>query len=38
MKATLFVVANDADLTQVKALIQMLMGWSDLANLARMTA
>jgi|HubBroStandDraft_6_1064221.scaffolds.fasta_scaffold996007_2 hypothetical protein len=38
MKATLFVVANNADLTQVKALIQMLMGWNDPLNLARVTA
>jgi antitoxin component HigA of HigAB toxin-antitoxin module len=38
MKATLFVVENDADLTQAKALIEKLMGSNDPANLARMTA
>src|SRR5665213_4479397 len=38
MKATLFVVENDADLTQAKALIQKLMGSNDPAYLARMTA
>jgi HTH-type transcriptional regulator/antitoxin HigA len=38
MKATLFVVENDADLTQAKALIQKLMGSNDPADLARMTA
>ena len=38
MKATLFVVEGDADLTQAKALIEKLMGSSDPADLARMTA
>jgi HTH-type transcriptional regulator / antitoxin HigA len=38
MKATLFVVENDADLTQAKALIEKLMGSNDPADLARMTA
>jgi hypothetical protein len=38
MKAMLFVVENDADLTQAKALIEKLMGSNDPANLARMTA
>jgi HTH-type transcriptional regulator / antitoxin HigA len=38
MKATLFVVENDADHTQAKALIEKLMGSSDPADLARMTA
>jgi HTH-type transcriptional regulator/antitoxin HigA len=38
MKAKLFVVENDADLTQAKALIDKLMGSNDPANLARMTA
>src|SRR6202166_476418 len=38
MKATLFVIENDADLTRAKALIEKLMGSSDSADLARMTA
>jgi HTH-type transcriptional regulator / antitoxin HigA len=38
MKATLFVVENDADLTQAKALIEKLMGSKDPADQARMTA
>jgi hypothetical protein len=38
MKATLFVVENDADLTQAKALIEKLMGSNDPAHQARMTA
>jgi HTH-type transcriptional regulator/antitoxin HigA len=38
MKATLFVVENDADLTQAKALIEKLMGSNDPADRARMTA
>jgi HTH-type transcriptional regulator/antitoxin HigA len=38
MKATLFVVENDADLTQANALIEKLMGSNDPADLARMTA
>ena len=38
MKATLFVVENDAALTQAKALIEKLMGSNDPADLARMTA
>jgi HTH-type transcriptional regulator/antitoxin HigA len=38
MKAMLFVVENDADLTQAKALIEKLMGSNDPANLARITA
>ena len=38
MKATLFVVENDADLTQAKALIEKLMGSNDSADQARMTA
>jgi HTH-type transcriptional regulator/antitoxin HigA len=38
MKATLFVVENNADLTQAKALIEKLMGSNDPADLARMTA
>lgn len=38
MKATLFVVENDADLTQAKALIEKLMGSNDPKDLARMTA
>ncbi len=37
MKATLSVVENDADLTQVKAPIEKPMGSNDPANLARMT-
>src|SRR5450755_501069 len=38
MKATLFVIENDADLTQAKALIEKLMGSNDPADQARMTA
>ena len=38
MKATLFVVENDADLTQAKALIEKLMGSNDAVDLARMAA
>ena len=38
MKATLFVIENDADHTQAKALIERLMGSSDPADQARMTA
>src|ERR1700681_4203149 len=38
MKVTLFVVENDADLTRAKALIEKLMGSSDSADRARMTA
>jgi HTH-type transcriptional regulator / antitoxin HigA len=38
MKATLFVIENDADHTQAKALIEKLMGSSDPADQARMTA
>jgi HTH-type transcriptional regulator/antitoxin HigA len=38
MKATLFVIENDADHAQAKALIEKLMGSSDPADKARMTA
>lgn len=38
MKATLFVIQNDADHAQAKALIEKLMGSSDPADQARMTA
>lgn len=38
MKVTSFVVENDADLIRAKALIEKLMGSSDSADLARMTA
>jgi HTH-type transcriptional regulator/antitoxin HigA len=38
MKATLFVVENDADLSQAKALLEKLMGSKDPTDLARMTA
>jgi HTH-type transcriptional regulator/antitoxin HigA len=38
MKATLFVIENDADHAQAKALIEKLMGSSDPADQARMTA
>ena len=38
MKATLFVIENDADHTQAKALIERLMGSGDPADQARMTA
>jgi HTH-type transcriptional regulator/antitoxin HigA len=38
MKATLFVIENDVDHAQAKALIEKLMGSSDPADQARMTA
>ena len=38
MKATLFVVENDADLTEAKALIEKLLGSKDPADQARTTA
>jgi HTH-type transcriptional regulator/antitoxin HigA len=38
MKATLFVIENDADPAQAKALIEKLMGSKDPADQARMTA
>lgn len=38
MKATLFVIQNDADHAQAKALIEKLMGSDDPADQARMTA
>src|SRR5580704_13115759 len=38
MKTTLFVVENDADHTQAKALIEELMGSNEPADRARMTA
>jgi HTH-type transcriptional regulator / antitoxin HigA len=38
MKATLFVVENDADHAQAKALIEKLVGSSHSADRARMTA
>jgi HTH-type transcriptional regulator / antitoxin HigA len=38
MKATLFVIENDADHAQAKALIGKLMGSSDPTDQARMTA
>ena len=38
MKATLFVIENDADHALAKALIEKLMGSSDPADQARMTA
>jgi HTH-type transcriptional regulator/antitoxin HigA len=38
MKATLFVIENDADHAQAKALIEKLMGSKDPADQARMTA
>jgi HTH-type transcriptional regulator/antitoxin HigA len=38
MKTTLFVIENDADHAQAKALIEKLMGSSDPADKARMTA
>jgi HTH-type transcriptional regulator/antitoxin HigA len=38
MKATLCVIENDADHAQAKALIEKLMGSSDSADQARMTA
>src|ERR1700688_1043170 len=38
MKATLFVIENDADHAQAKALIEKLMGSNDPADRARLTA
>src|SRR3984893_5784165 len=38
MKTTLFVIENDADHAQAKALIEKLMGSRDPADQARMTA
>jgi len=38
MKATLFVIENDTDHTQAKALIEQLMGSKDPADQARMAA
>ena len=38
MKATLFVIENDADHSQAKALVEKLMGSHDPADQARMTA
>jgi HTH-type transcriptional regulator/antitoxin HigA len=38
MKATLFVIENDADHAQAKALVEKLMGSHDPADRARMTA
>jgi HTH-type transcriptional regulator/antitoxin HigA len=38
MKATLFVIENDADHAQAKALIERLMGSNDPADRARLTA
>jgi HTH-type transcriptional regulator/antitoxin HigA len=38
MKTTLFVIENDADHAQAKALIERLMGSKDPADQARMTA
>jgi len=38
MKATLFVIENDADHAQAKALIEQLIGSKDPADQARMTA
>ena len=38
MKATLFVIENDADHAQALALVDKLMGSRDPADLARMTA
>jgi HTH-type transcriptional regulator / antitoxin HigA len=38
MKATLFIIENDRDHAQAKALIEKLMGSSDVADQARMTA
>jgi len=38
MKATLFIIQNDADHAQAKALIDKLMGSNDPADQARMTA
>jgi HTH-type transcriptional regulator / antitoxin HigA len=38
MKATLIVIENDEDHAEARALVEKLMGSSDPANLARMTA
>lgn len=38
MKATLIVIENDADHAEAKALVEKLMGSSERADLARMTA
>lgn len=38
MKATLFVIRNDADHAQAKALVEKLMGSNNPADQARMTA
>ena len=38
MKATLFIIQNEADHAQAKALIEKLMGSKDPADRARMTA
>jgi HTH-type transcriptional regulator/antitoxin HigA len=38
MKATLFIIENDRDHAEAKALIEKLMGSSDAADQARMTA
>jgi HTH-type transcriptional regulator/antitoxin HigA len=38
MRATLFIVENDQDHAQAKALIEKLMGSDDAADLARMAA
>ncbi|HWM70925.1 MAG TPA: helix-turn-helix domain-containing protein [Steroidobacteraceae bacterium] len=38
MKATLFIIENDRDHAQARALIEKLMGSSDVADRARMTA
>src|SRR5882757_11511308 len=38
MKATLIVIENDADHVEAKALVEKLMGSSEPADLARMTA
>ena len=38
MKATLFIIENDRDHVQAKALIEKLMGPGDVADQARMTA
>jgi HTH-type transcriptional regulator/antitoxin HigA len=38
MKATLFVIENDVDHAQAKALVEKLMGSRDPADQARMTA
>jgi len=38
MKATLIVIENDADHAEAKTLVEKLMGSSEPADLARMTA